>query len=184
MFDDLNDLYQQVILDHCKKPRSFHEMPKSSFLRIATAGLVGTCLFLMHSLPVEAQKGANVLTIQATPKTSATHSATPNSISDEEKIETRTAAIWKLVDNGSVRNDAARWKEFEDGARQLIKDFPDRAGGYYLMMYLMERNAYEDQPKVRGLANEIIDGSAPERLKLWAKGFLNRVGGIGKPVTI
>ena len=27
MFDELNDLYQQVILDHCKKPRNFHEMP-------------------------------------------------------------------------------------------------------------------------------------------------------------
>lgn len=26
MFDDLNDLYQQVILDHCKKPRNFHEI--------------------------------------------------------------------------------------------------------------------------------------------------------------
>jgi nitrogen fixation NifU-like protein len=24
MFDDLNDLYQQVILDHCKHPRNFH----------------------------------------------------------------------------------------------------------------------------------------------------------------
>jgi nitrogen fixation protein NifU and related proteins len=32
MFDDLNDLYQQVILDHCKQPRNFHEManPTSS----------------------------------------------------------------------------------------------------------------------------------------------------------
>ena len=27
MFDDLNDLYQQVILDHCKRPRNFHELP-------------------------------------------------------------------------------------------------------------------------------------------------------------
>jgi nitrogen fixation NifU-like protein len=26
MFDDINDLYQQVILDHCKKPRNFHEL--------------------------------------------------------------------------------------------------------------------------------------------------------------
>jgi nitrogen fixation NifU-like protein len=26
MFDDLNDLYQQVILDHCKAPRNFHEL--------------------------------------------------------------------------------------------------------------------------------------------------------------
>jgi nitrogen fixation NifU-like protein len=27
MFDDINDLYQQVILDHCKQPRNFHELP-------------------------------------------------------------------------------------------------------------------------------------------------------------
>src|SRR5580765_1617918 len=26
MVDDLSDLYQQVILDHCKQPRNFHEM--------------------------------------------------------------------------------------------------------------------------------------------------------------
>ena len=26
MFDDLNDLYQEVILDHCKHPRNFHEL--------------------------------------------------------------------------------------------------------------------------------------------------------------
>src|ERR1700753_2840186 len=30
MFDDVNDLYQQVILDHCKKPRNFHEMAQAS----------------------------------------------------------------------------------------------------------------------------------------------------------
>jgi nitrogen fixation NifU-like protein len=30
MFDDINDLYQQVILDHCKKPRNFHEMAQAS----------------------------------------------------------------------------------------------------------------------------------------------------------
>jgi nitrogen fixation NifU-like protein len=28
MFDELADLYQQVILDHCKKPRNFREMPQ------------------------------------------------------------------------------------------------------------------------------------------------------------
>lgn len=30
MFDDLNDLYQQVILDHCKNPRNFHELPAAT----------------------------------------------------------------------------------------------------------------------------------------------------------
>ena len=27
MFDDLSELYQEVILDHCKHPRNFHELP-------------------------------------------------------------------------------------------------------------------------------------------------------------
>ena len=27
MFDDLSELYQQVILDHCKHPRNFHDLP-------------------------------------------------------------------------------------------------------------------------------------------------------------
>jgi nitrogen fixation NifU-like protein len=27
MFDELSDLYQQVILEHCKHPRNFHELP-------------------------------------------------------------------------------------------------------------------------------------------------------------
>jgi nitrogen fixation NifU-like protein len=30
MFDDLSDLYQQVILDHCKHPRNFHDLPAAS----------------------------------------------------------------------------------------------------------------------------------------------------------
>src|ERR1700722_15331632 len=30
MFDDINDLYQQVILDHCKKQRNFHEMAQGT----------------------------------------------------------------------------------------------------------------------------------------------------------
>jgi nitrogen fixation NifU-like protein len=30
MFDDLSDLYQQVILDHCKHPRNFHDLPQAS----------------------------------------------------------------------------------------------------------------------------------------------------------
>lgn len=30
VFDDLSDLYQQVILDHCKHPRNFHELPQAT----------------------------------------------------------------------------------------------------------------------------------------------------------
>jgi nitrogen fixation NifU-like protein len=30
MFDELNDLYQEVILDHCKHPRNFRELPQAT----------------------------------------------------------------------------------------------------------------------------------------------------------
>jgi nitrogen fixation NifU-like protein len=30
MPEDLSDLYQQVILDHCKRPRNFHELPAAT----------------------------------------------------------------------------------------------------------------------------------------------------------
>jgi nitrogen fixation NifU-like protein len=30
VFDELSDLYQEVILDHCKRPRNFHEMPAAT----------------------------------------------------------------------------------------------------------------------------------------------------------
>lgn len=30
MFDELSDLYQQVILDHCKRPRNFHDLPAAT----------------------------------------------------------------------------------------------------------------------------------------------------------
>jgi len=30
MSDDLSDLYQQVILDHCRHPRNFHELPQAT----------------------------------------------------------------------------------------------------------------------------------------------------------
>jgi len=30
MFDELSDLYQQTILDHCKRPRNFHDLPEAT----------------------------------------------------------------------------------------------------------------------------------------------------------
>jgi nitrogen fixation protein NifU and related proteins len=30
MFDELTELYQQVILDHCRQPRHFHELPAAT----------------------------------------------------------------------------------------------------------------------------------------------------------
>ncbi len=50
MFDELNDLYQQVILDHCRKPRNFHEMPAATRSAQGHNPLCGDQLKLFLSL--------------------------------------------------------------------------------------------------------------------------------------
>jgi nitrogen fixation NifU-like protein len=52
MFDDLQDLYQQVILDHCRHPRNFHEMSDATSTAEGRNPLCGDQLRLflrMHS---------------------------------------------------------------------------------------------------------------------------------------
>ena len=59
MFDDINDLYQQVILDHCKKPRNFHEMPQCSCSAQGFNPLCGDNLKLFLTLDGETIKDAS-----------------------------------------------------------------------------------------------------------------------------
>lgn len=59
MFDDLNDLYQQVILDHCKKPRNFHEMPQASCSAQGHNPLCGDQLKLFLTLEGDTIKDAS-----------------------------------------------------------------------------------------------------------------------------
>ncbi len=50
MFDELTDLYQQVILDHCKHPRNFHELPGATCSAQGHNPLCGDQLKLFLSL--------------------------------------------------------------------------------------------------------------------------------------
>jgi nitrogen fixation NifU-like protein len=59
MFDDINDLYQQVILDHCKKPRNFHETPQCSCSAQGYNPLCGDNLRLFLTLDGDVIKDAS-----------------------------------------------------------------------------------------------------------------------------
>ena len=59
MFDDINDLYQQVILDHCKHPRNFHEMPQCSCSAQGFNPLCGDNLQLFLTLDGDVIKDAS-----------------------------------------------------------------------------------------------------------------------------
>lgn len=58
MFDDINDLYQQVILDHCKKPRNFHENPTATRTAQGHNPLCGDNLRLFLTMDGEVIKDA------------------------------------------------------------------------------------------------------------------------------
>ena len=59
MFDDINDLYQQVILDHCKKPRNFHELPQCTCSAQGFNPLCGDNLKLFLTLEGDVIKDAS-----------------------------------------------------------------------------------------------------------------------------
>ena len=113
MFDDLNDLYQQVILDHCKKPRNFHEMPQASCSVQGHNPLCGDQLELFLALDGEkitdvsfvgsgcciSKASASLLTEFAKGKTRA-------------EVETMFGQVREMVTTGKVTGDVGKLAVF------------------------------------------------------------------------
>jgi hypothetical protein len=98
-----------------------------------------------------------------------------------KQFKWRDDELWKI--QNSHEPDAM--DKFVKGAWALAKDYPDKANGYQDIMAATEDYEYLGQPdKARTLAKELINSTAPERFKIWAKGLLNRLDSIGKPVSL
>lgn len=73
---------------------------------------------------------------------------------------------------------------FEAG-RRLQQEYPARVTGYGFMMGAIEHSELKNHPaEAKAMAVELINSSAPEDFKLWAKGFLYRLDSRGNPVAI
>ncbi len=59
MFDELGDLYQQVILDHCKHPRNFHEQGQATCSAQGHNPLCGDQLKLFLTMEGDVVKDAS-----------------------------------------------------------------------------------------------------------------------------
>lgn len=107
----------------------------------------------------------------------------PSSLSDEQfkDFMSRANKLFKEYNSDTSSNAPDKLVE---GARVLQKDYPSQANGYQLVMCAMDDCASDNPAKARAWGNEIIDGAAPERFKLWAKGFLYRLDSQGKPITM
>ncbi|HZT23632.1 MAG TPA: SUF system NifU family Fe-S cluster assembly protein [Verrucomicrobiae bacterium] len=113
MFEDLNDLYQQVILDHCKRPRNFHEMPQPTCSAQGHNPLCGDQLKLFLTLDGEkitdisfvgsgcciSKASASLLTEFAKGKTRA-------------EVEKMFGQVHEMVTTGKVPDDAGKLAVF------------------------------------------------------------------------
>lgn len=113
MFDDLNDLYQQVILDHCKQPRNFHEMPEATYKAQGRNPLCGDQLQLFLAMDGDTIKdisfvgsgcciskaSASLLTDFAKGKTKA-------------EVEAMFEQVHEMVMSGKVNGDVGKLAVF------------------------------------------------------------------------
>src|ERR1035438_2782658 len=75
--------------------------------------------------------------------------------------------------------------QFVEGAWLLIEDYPDEAFGYlYVMSAISSYESCGEPAKARSLAEKLTASCAPQNCNLWAKGFLNRLDHVGKPVDM
>jgi thiol-disulfide isomerase/thioredoxin len=97
-------------------------------------------------------------------------------LSDNERFQIRMDAAKQLLNQNTPDMDG-----FLQEARALQKDFPQRAEVYPLL--LMAASS-ADGDTARKIAQEVVDSSAPDDAKQQARGLLNKLDALGKPVDI
>ena len=113
MFEDLNDLYQQVILDHCKQPRNFHEMPAASCSAQGRNPICGDQLKLFLALDGDKIKDASFVgsgcCISKASASLLTEFAKGKTKSDVEKM---FGQVREMVTTGKVNGDVGKLTVF------------------------------------------------------------------------
>ena len=99
----------------------------------------------------------------------------PN-LSEDERFKLRLGAAQRLANDLPDTLDG-----FVKASQALQKDFPDRKEPYEL---LLDAARQSDGDTGKKLAQQIIDGNAPEEIKAQAKGMLKKMDALGKPVDI
>ena len=113
MFDDLSDLYQQVILDHCKHPRNFHEMDKPTCSAQGRNPLCGDQLKLFLALDGDVIKDISFLGSGC-----CISKASASLLTDNLKGKTKAEAqkmfdqVHEMVTTGEIKNDVGKLAVF------------------------------------------------------------------------
>src|SRR5437899_9593823 len=113
MFDELNDLYQEVILDHCKHPRNFHELANATCSAQGHNPLCGDQLKLFLAVEGDTVRDISFVgsgcCISKASASLLTESVKGKSKADVQKIFDQ---VHDLVTTGSVKADVGKWAFF------------------------------------------------------------------------
>jgi len=113
MFDDINDLYQQVILDHCKQPRNFHELPAATCSAQGRNPVCGDQLKLFLTLDGEKITDASFIgsgcCISKASASLLTEFAKGKTKADVEKM---FGQVHEMVTTGKVNGDVGKLTVF------------------------------------------------------------------------
>jgi nitrogen fixation protein NifU and related proteins len=113
VFDDLSDLYQQVILDHCKHPRNFREMTAPTCSAQGHNPLCGDQLRLFVALEGEVLKDLSFLGSGC-----CISKASASLLTEFAKGKTRTEVeqmfnqVHEMVTTGEVAGDVGKLAVF------------------------------------------------------------------------
>ena len=113
MFDDINDLYQQVILDHCKQPRNFHEMPQATCSAQGRNPICGDQLKLFLTLD-----GENISDISFTGSGCCISKASASLLTEFAKGKTKADVekmfrqVHEMVTTGKILGDVGKLAVF------------------------------------------------------------------------
>jgi nitrogen fixation NifU-like protein len=113
MFDDLSELYQQVILDHCKHPRNFYELPGATSSAQGHNPLCGDRLRLYLTLDGEVVKDASFLGSGCC-ISKASASLMTDTVKGKTKAEVQKLfeLVHEMVTTGEVRSDVGKLTVF------------------------------------------------------------------------
>lgn len=113
MFDELSDLYQQVILDHCKKPRNFRELTNPSLFAQGHNPLCGDQLKLYLAMDGETIKDISFVG-DGCCISKASASLLTESLKGKKKADVQKTfeQVHEMVTTGVVKGDVGKLAVF------------------------------------------------------------------------
>ncbi len=106
-------------------------------------------------------------------------------LSEDERLQLRLGQLQRALPEGKEGDPTAELTQLEKGARALMKDFPNHAEPFGLLLSVAQGWLDHGQTeKARALAKELADEKSVEEVQAAAQGVLKKLDRLGKPLAL